>query len=158
MKFSIVKGCLALVIATTSIPVGEVLTLAQTSSGSVATVASAGTLDIGRDHFINVQAQRVPLERLRIVCVTFHKFSGIKVIDQATGQTIAHTVNIGFEEITITFNKPIPVGETVRVVMENSTVRGIGEGITVPYRIFAYSNTFGEIPIGTALVRTPSKD
>ena len=42
--------------------------------------------------------------------------------------------------------------------MEDSTVRGVNTGFIVPYRVFSISSTLGEIPIGTAIVRTPDTD
>ncbi|MEM8781181.1 MAG: hypothetical protein AAGF26_20485 [Cyanobacteria bacterium P01_G01_bin.49] len=158
MKRLIFTGLSTLAIINASLLTVETIALAKNSSGGVGTVATAGTLDAGRDHFINVNVESEPFERLRIVCVTFHKFSAIKVVDAATNQPIPHTIDLGFEEINITFDQSLQVGKTVKIIIENSTVRGIGEGITVPYRIFAFSNTFGEIPLGTALVKTPDND
>ena len=46
----------------------------------------------------------------------------------------------------------------MRTIVEGYVVRGANTGITVPHHIFSISQTFGEITIGTAIVRTPDHD
>ena len=70
---------------------------------------------------------------------------------------VAPSINYGFEEFTLTFAEPIPTDETIRIVMKNSRVRGtINAGIDVPYRVFGtYPNLGEEVPLDTAVIRTP---
>ncbi len=117
-------------------------------------IAKAGTINASKDHYFDVNVKGEPLNRLRVLCITFHELDNVKVVDRASGQEIPHTVNYGFEEFTVTFDRSIPVGQKVRVIIEGATVRGKNTGTIVPYRIFAESDAFGEIPLGTALVRT----
>ena len=121
-------------------------------------VFNAGTLSAGRNHYFDVEVRGEPLDRLKVFCITFHNLNNVKVVDRDSGQTIPHTINYGFEEFTITFNKSVSLGQKIRVIIEGATVRGINTGVTVPYRIFSESNTFGTIPLGTAMVRTPDRD
>ena len=126
--------------------------------GSVAPrVIEAGTVNVAGDHYFEVEVMGEPLERIKVVCVTFHELKGVKVVD-SSGREIPHQINYGFEEFTITFNEPVATNTTVRTIIEGSTVSGINTGIFVPYRIFATSTAFGEIPVGTAVVRTPSEN
>lgn len=60
--------------------------------------------------------------------------------------------------LTVTFDQSVPLGQNIRVIIEGATVRGVNRGAIVPYRIFAESSTFGAIPLGTALVRTPDSN
>lgn len=115
------------------------------------TVSDAGTLNSNEDHFVEVDVEGFPLDRIRVVCVTFHELSDVEVSGVSTPSNIAY----GFEEFTITFDEAIPTGETVRITMLDSRVRGRLSGLTVPYRIFGYSDELGEIPLGTAVVVVP---
>ncbi len=117
-------------------------------------ISKAGTINAAEDHYFDINVKGEPLNRLRVLCVTFHELDNVKVIDQASGQEIPHTVNYGFEEFTVTFDRSLPLGQKVRVIIEGATVRGKNTGEIIPYRIFAESDAFGEIPLGTALVRT----
>ena len=116
-------------------------------------IAQAGILNSAQDHFFDVNVNAEPLNRLLVRCVTFHELEEVKIIDPATDEEIPHETNYDFEEFTVTFDEPIPVGQQVRIVMEGSTVRGVTTGIIVPYRVFGVSNALGTIPLGTALVR-----
>lgn len=121
-------------------------------------VANAGTLNAARDHYFDVLANGEPLNRVQVNCVTFHELDDVKVVDPASGQTIPHTTNYGFETFAVTFNEPLAVGQQARIVIEGSSVRGKTTGIIVPYRIFGESDALGTIPLGTALVRGPSEN
>ena len=128
------------------------------SGNRAPSVVKAGLANTAADHFIEVEVDGEALERLSIVCVTFHELSGVKVIDSKTNAGIPHTIDFGFEEFVITFNEPVAVGTKVRTIIEGSTVRGLNSGLIVPYRVFASSRTLGEIPVGTAIVRTPDTE
>lgn len=119
-------------------------------------IIQAGLLNSVQDHFFDVLVSGEPLNRLEVKCVTFHELDEVKVIDPATDKEIPHGINFGFEEFTVTFDEPIPVGSEVRIVMEGTTIRGVTSGIIVPYRIFGVSDALGTIPLGTALVRGAS--
>lgn len=155
MKLLLIKGLSALAIATAFVPVVVPVASVLAESGAATAIARAGTLRQGNDHFLEVEVKGEALERLKVVCVTFHKLDEVKVVSANNGQAIPYSIQYGFEEFTVTFDQPIAVGDTVRIVMEGSSVRGLTTGITVPYRVFATSSTFGEIPIGTAIVRAP---
>ena len=111
---------------------------------TTAVVSDAGVLRSGRDHFFEVTVEGDPLQRVRVECVTFHKLDGLEI--SVGGQVIQPDVHYGFEEFTLTFDEPIPDGETIRIVMQNSRVRGaINAGIDVPYVFMAL------IPASTTL-------
>ncbi|MEL6442413.1 MAG: hypothetical protein AAFQ80_24610 [Cyanobacteria bacterium J06621_8] len=121
-------------------------------------IAQAGILNSDQDHFFDINVNAEPLNRLEVQCVTFHELDEVKVINPDTNEEIPHQINFGFEEFTVTFDEPIPVGQQIRIVMEGSTVRGVTTGIIVPYRIFGVSDALGTIPLGTALVRGSSSN
>lgn len=157
MKNTVVKGLAALAIATSSFSLAMPIAQAQIEVGaSTPIVSNAGTLNSNNDHFVEVAVNGdSPLQRLKVVCVTFHELSAVKVLD-GNGQEIPHSFAPGFEEFTITFDEAVTAGNDVRIVMEDSRIAGRRDGLTVPYRIFAtYPEVGGEIPIGTALIRIP---
>ena len=177
MKNLFFPGLSTLVIATILIPSTDNIVQAQSKSEHILitqrapeiaqrkfqgntppVVFNAGILNAAKDHYFDVEVRGEALDRLKVFCITFHNLNNVKVIDRESGQTIPHTINYGFEEFTITFNKSVPLGQKIRVVVEGATVRGINTGVTVPYRVFSESSTFGTIPLGTAMVRTPSRD
>lgn len=121
-------------------------------------IANAGILNAASDHYFDVLVNGEPLNRLQVNCVTFHELEEAQVLDPATGETIPHSVNYGFEEFSVTFNEPVPVGQEVRIVMAGSTVRGVTTGVIVPYRVFGESDALGTIPLGTAIVRGKSEN
>ena len=121
-------------------------------------IAKAGTLNTARDHYFDVLVNGEPLNRLQVNCVTFHELDDVKVLDPASGQSIPHNTNYGFETFAVTFNEPVPVGQEVRIVIEGSSVQGKTTGIIVPYRVFGESDALGTIPLGTALVRGASEN
>ena len=158
MKNLVVRSLSALAIATSSFALVAPVVQAQSSVGvSTPIVSDAGTLDRGNDHFVEVSVNGdMPLSRLKIVCVTFHELSGVKVVDAATGDPIPSSLDYGFETFTVTFDQPLAAGTEVRLIMEDSRVQGRKAGLTVPYQVFAtYPEIGGEIPIGTALIRIP---
>ena len=122
------------------------------------TVSNAGILNAAKDHYFDVEVRGEPLDRLKVFCVTFHELQRVKVIDTQSGRTIPHNIQYGFEEFTITFTESVPLGQKIRVIVEGATVRGVTTGQIVPYRVFSESETFGTIPLGTAIVRTPDTD
>ena len=129
---------------------------AQASSANV--VSETGVLRNGQDHFFEVAVQAEPLKRLRVKCVTFHELDSLAVF--IDGQKVTPQEHFGFEEFTLTFDEPVPVGETIRVVMLNSRIPGrFLKSVAVPYRIFANYPRFSndEFPLGTAVVRSPQK-
>ena len=76
------------------------------------------------------------------------------------GETISPDIHYGFEEFTLTFAEEVTDGDVIRIVMENSRVRGtINAGIDVPYRVYGTyaSLNNSEVPLGTAVVRTRSR-
>lgn len=150
MKRVVVGLLSALALSSTVVagPISEALAIA-----TAPLVSDAGALREGRDHYLEVSVDGFPLDRIKIVCVTFHELSEAKV----EGTDIPATIDYGFEQFTITFAEPIPVGETVRINMLDSQVRGRYDGLTVPYRVFGYSSELGEIPLGTALVTVPEQ-
>ncbi|MGB3491564.1 MAG: hypothetical protein WBA57_02465 [Elainellaceae cyanobacterium] len=121
------------------------------AAANAPTVSDAGSLDRGEDHFVEVDVEGFALDRIRVVCVTFHELSDVEV----SGVSAVSSVDYGFEEFTVTFDEAVPVGDTVRITMLDSKVRGRLSGLTVPYRIFGYSEELGEIPLGTAVVVVP---
>ena len=152
------KGLSALAIATSTLSLAMPIAQAQIEVGiSAPIVSNAGTLDRGNDHFIDVSVNgEMPLDRLKVVCVTFHELSGVSVVDANTGDAIPFDVDYGFENFTLTFNDPIEAGKEVRIIMADSRVRGRKDGLTVPYQVFATYPEIGDaIPIGTALIRIP---
>lgn len=152
MKRTAFGALSAIALATAAVPAIVADAVAQISAPYV---ADSGTLDRGQDHFVDVKAAGGPLERIKVVCVTFHELDDIEIVDEA-GNEIPHSVNYGFEEFTITFNEAIPDGETARIVMLNSRIRGRLGGLTVPYRIFGTTPMIeGLIPFGTAVVTVP---
>lgn len=119
-------------------------------------IADSGLLNANEDHYFDVLVSGEALSRLEVQCVTFHELDEAKILDPETGQEIPHTLSYGFEEFAVTFDESVPVGQTVRIVMEGTTVRGVTTDIIVPYRVFGTSEVLGTIPLGTALVRGPS--
>ena len=122
---------------------------------TAATVSDAGVLRRGQDHFFEVSVKDDPLQRVRVQCTTFHELDGVEVYVGDTA--VEPSINYGFEEFTLTFAEPVPADETIRIVRKNSQVRGsINAGIDVPYRVFGnYPNLGAEVPLGTAVIRTP---
>ncbi|MEL6320536.1 MAG: hypothetical protein AAFQ57_07765 [Cyanobacteria bacterium J06626_14] len=158
MKRAFLKGFAVVAIAASAFSIEMPASQAQIEVGaSTPTVSNAGTLNRNNDHFVEVTVNGdMPLARLKVVCVTFHELSGVKVVDADTGADIAHSFSPGFEEFTLTFTEPLEAGKTVRIVMEDSRVRGRLSGLTVPYQIFATYPTIGtDIPIGTAVITIP---
>ncbi|NEQ95889.1 MAG: hypothetical protein F6K30_04015 [Cyanothece sp. SIO2G6] len=158
MKNVVIQEFSALAIATASFSLAMPMAQAQIEVGvSTPTVSNAGTLNEGNDHFVEVEINGDnPLQRLKIVCVTFHELSAVRIVD-ASGAAIPSNINYGFEEFTITFDDALTAGKQVRIIMEDSRVGGRRDGLTVPYQVFAtYPEIGGEIPIGTALITIPS--
>ena len=158
IKQLVMKGLTAMAIATAAFSVEIPVAQAQLEVGlSAPIVSNAGTLNRGNDHFLDVSVNGdMPLDRLTVVCVTFHELSGATIIDADTGAEIPSSIDYGFEEFTVTFAELVESGKTIRIIMEDSLVRGRREGLTVPYRVFATYPTLGEnIPIGTALIALP---
>ncbi|MEL6441158.1 MAG: hypothetical protein AAFQ80_18125 [Cyanobacteria bacterium J06621_8] len=119
-------------------------------------IVKSGLLNAAEDHYFDVMVSGEPLNRIEVQCVTFHELDEVKVLNPATGKEIPHTLNYGFEEFAVTFDEPAALGETVRIVIEGSTVRGVTTEVIVPYRVFGTSQVLGTIPLGTALVRGAS--
>ncbi|MDX2211760.1 MAG: hypothetical protein SFY66_00600 [Oculatellaceae cyanobacterium bins.114] len=157
MKRQLLKALSVLAIASTALPFATFAAQAQQQYGITAPIVSgAGTLNRNEDHYIEVQVNGThPVDRIKVVCVTFHQLSGVTVTNAATRAEIPAEVAYGFENFTVTFEEPIQAGTTIRLVMEDSRVRGQFEGLNVPYRVFAVSSDLGEIPIGTAIVEVP---
>lgn len=156
MKTHLFHGLAAIALATA--PMVAIAPIAE-ATFSTAVVSDSGVLRAGRDHFFEVTVEGEPLPRIRVQCVTFHELSGLEIF--VDGEAIEPDVFFGFEEFTLTFDEPIAVGSTIRIVMEDSRVRGtINAGIDVPYRVFGTyaSLNDGEVPIGTAIVRTPIRN
>lgn len=154
----ILKGLMVMAIATTASLTELSTAQAQLEVGiSAPIVSNAGTLNRGNDHFLDIAVNgEMPLDRVRVVCITFHELTGVTVVDAATGADIPFDVAYGFEEFTVTFAESLEAGKTARIIMEDSSVRGRREGLTVPYRVFATYSSLGEdIPIGTALIALP---
>ncbi|MEO0409015.1 MAG: hypothetical protein AAF289_16855 [Cyanobacteria bacterium P01_A01_bin.135] len=142
----------AIALATIAVPA---IVLEASAQLTAPYVSGAGTLDRNQDHFVDIEAAGGPLERVKVVCVTFHQLEDVKVVD-GDGNDIPHTVNYGFEEFTVTFDEPIPEGEKARFVLVDSRVRGRRTGLTIPYRIFGTTPMLeGLIPFGTAIVTVP---
>lgn len=120
-------------------------------------IAKAGLLNAARDHYFDVSVNGEALNRIEVECVNFHELDEVKVLNPESGETIPHNTDYGFEEFVVTFEEPVPVGQMIRIVMEGSTVRGVTTGIIVPYRVFGNSDSLGNIPLGTALVRGASE-
>lgn len=159
MKYPLVRQGMAAAIALATLSLTALSVQAQQRFGFTTPIVSgAGTLNSNEDHYIEIQVNgSEPLDRIKIVCVTFHRLSGVAVTDTETDMPVPHSVDYGFETFTVTFDEPIPPGKTVRLLMEDSSIRGRISGINVPYRVFAVSQNLGEIPIGTAIVQVPDR-
>ncbi|MEL6580302.1 MAG: hypothetical protein AAFQ14_11150 [Cyanobacteria bacterium J06621_12] len=116
-------------------------------------IAKAGLLNAARDHYFDVNVTGEALNRIEVECVNFHELENVQVVNPDSGEIIPHNTDYGFEEFVVTFEEPVAVGQMIRIVMEGSTVRGVTTGIIVPYRVFGNSDSLGNIPLGTALVR-----
>ncbi|MEM9266333.1 MAG: hypothetical protein AAGA46_12480 [Cyanobacteria bacterium P01_F01_bin.13] len=152
MKRLFMNGLVAIAMFTS---VGTIAPAAE-AKFTAATVSEAGVLRGGRDQFFEVTVEGDPLQRVRVECVTFHRLDGLDIY--VGGEKITPDVRYGFEEFTLTFAEDIADGETIRIVMKNSRVRGtINEGIDVPYRVYGTyaSLNNSEVPLGTAVIRTP---
>lgn len=152
MKRLFMNGLVAIAMLTS---VGTIAPVAE-ATFTAATISDAGVLGGGQDQFFEVTVEGEPLQRVRVQCVTFHRLDGVDVY--VGGKQITPDVHYGFEEFTLTFAEDIPDGETIRIVMKNSRVRGtINEGIDVPYLVFGTyaSLNNSEVPLGTAVIRTP---
>ncbi|MEO0456654.1 MAG: hypothetical protein AAF152_08730 [Cyanobacteria bacterium P01_A01_bin.114] len=146
-------NCLSAIAVVATIP--AFAPMAQ-AAFTTAIVANSGTLQGGRDHFLDVSIEGDPLQRIRVQCVTFHELDGVTV--SVGGRQVEPDIHYGFEEFTLTFDEPIRDGENMRIVMTNSRVRGsINAGIEVPYRVYGTYPSLNnlEVPLGTAIVRTP---
>ncbi len=148
MKRVVVGMLSALALSSMAIagPASEALAIA-----TAPLVTDAGVFNQGQDHYVEVSVDGFPLDRIKIVCISFHELSEAKI----EGTDIPSTIAYGFEEFTITFDESIAVGETIRINMIDSRVRGRYDGLSVPYRVFGYSEALGEIPLGTAVVTVP---
>ncbi|MEO1340133.1 MAG: hypothetical protein AAFV28_03085 [Cyanobacteria bacterium J06635_13] len=116
-------------------------------------IAQAGLLNADKDHYFDVVVNGEALNRVEVECVNFHELDDVQVLNADSGETIPHRTDFGFEEFAVTFDEAVPVGQTIRIVMTGSSVRGVTTGIIVPYRVFGNSDALGNIPLGTALVR-----
>ncbi|MEO1401513.1 MAG: hypothetical protein AAFV72_09750 [Cyanobacteria bacterium J06635_1] len=153
MKKRLVNGLAAITVAT--ITATAIAPIAE-AAFAIAIVSNSGTLQGGQDHFVDISIEGDPLQRLRVQCVTFHELDGVQVI--VGGETVEPDIHYGFEEFTLTFDEPLLDGENLRIVMNNSRVRGsINAGIEVPYRVYGTYPSLNnlEVPLGTAIVRTP---
>ncbi|MEO1592482.1 MAG: hypothetical protein AAFU71_14510 [Cyanobacteria bacterium J06632_22] len=154
MKRLLLNGVAAVAMVSTVVAMAP---MAQ-ATFTAAVVSSAGVLRSGQDHFFEVTVEGDPLQRLRVECVTFHKLSGLNIT--VDGQTVEPDIHFGFEEFTLTFDEAVPDDAVIRIVMEDSEVLGtINAGINVPYRVYGTyaSLNNAEVPLGTAIVRTPSR-
>ena len=152
MKKLLLNGLAALAMTST---VAVASMPAAQATFTAATVSEAGVLRGGQDHFFEVSVEGDPLQRVRVQCITFHELDGLEIL--VGDKVVQPAINYGFEEFTLTFAEPVPTDETIRIVMKNSRVRGnINAGIDVPYRVFGtYPNLGDEVPLGTAVIRTP---
>ncbi|MEM7063678.1 MAG: hypothetical protein AAF572_11005 [Cyanobacteria bacterium P01_B01_bin.77] len=152
MKKLLLNGLAALAMTST---LAVATAPAAQATFTAATVSEAGILRGGQDHYFEVSVEGDALQRVRVQCITFHELDGLEIF--VGDQAVEPSVNYGFEEFTLTFAEPVPTDETIRIVMKNSRVRGtINAGIDVPYRVYGtYPNLGDEVPLGTAVIRTP---
>ena len=152
MKKLLLNGLAALTMTST---IAMAMTPAANAVFIAATVSEAGVLRRGQDHYFELSVEGDPLQRVRVQCITFHELDGLEIF--VGGEVVEPDINYGFEEFTLTFAEPVPADETIRIVMKNSRVRGsINAGIDVPYRVYGtYPNLGAEVPLGTAVIRTP---
>lgn len=152
MKKLLLNGLAALTMTST---VAMAMAPAANAVFIAATVSEAGVLRRGQDHYFELSVEGDPLQRVRVQCITFHELDGLEIF--VGGEVVEPDINYGFEEFTLTFAEPVPADETIRIVMKNSRVRGsINAGIDVPYRVYGtYPNLGAEVPLGTAVIRTP---
>lgn len=122
---------------------------------TAATVSRTGASRQGTEQFFEIKVGRDALQRVRVQCVTFHTLDDLDVY--VGGKKVAADVQYGFEEFTVSFPENVPSGETIRIVMKNSRVRGAAiKGFAVPFRVFGnYATINGEVPLGTAIISTP---
>ena len=151
MKKLLLNGLAALAMTSTVVAAVPAAQAAFTA----ANVSDAGVLRRGQDHFFEVSVEGDPLQRVRVQCITFHELDGLEIF--VGDKAVEPAVNYGFEEFTLTFAEPVPADETIRIVMKNSRVRGtVNAGIDVPYRVYGtYPDLGAEVPLGTAIIRTP---
>lgn len=151
MKKLLLNGLAALAMTSAAVAIAP----AANATFTAATVSDAGVLRRGQDHFFEVSVEGDPLQRVRVQCITFHELDGLEIF--VGDKSVEPSVNYGFEEFTLTFADPVPADETIRIVMKNSRVRGtVNAGIDVPYRVYGtYPNLGAEVPLGTAVIRTP---
>ena len=152
MKKLLLNGLAALAMTSTAV---MVMAPAANAVFTAASVSNAGVLRSGQDHYFELSVEGDPLQRVRVQCITFHELDGLEIF--VGGKAVEPDINYGFEEFTLTFAEPVPADETIRIVMKNSRVRGtINAGIDVPYRVYGtYPNLGAEVPLGTAVIRTP---
>lgn len=155
MKKLLLNSLAAIALGATTIPAA--IPTAQ-AAFTTAVVSDAGLLQGGRDHYFEITVEGDPLQRVRVECVTFHELDGVEIF--VGGEAVSPDIHYGFEEFTLTFAEEIPDDEVIRIVMNNSRVRGaINAGIDVPYRVYGTyaSLNNSEVPLGTAIVRTRSR-
>lgn len=121
-------------------------------------ISNTGLLNANQDHYFDVLVKAEPLSRLKVECVNFHELDSVEVLNAESSETIASSIDYGFEEFTVTFDEAVPLGQEIRIVMKGSTVQGETTGIIVPYRVFGDSEALGTIPLGTALVRGATRE
>ncbi|NER79276.1 MAG: hypothetical protein F6K42_06770 [Leptolyngbya sp. SIO1D8] len=160
MRKRLVNSFAAVVLTATPMAAIAVTAISPAAQATFTTavVSNAGVLQAGRDHFFELTVEGDPLQRVRVECVTFHELDGLEI--SVDGEAIEPSIHYGFEEFTLTFAEPIASGKTIRIVMNNSRVRGaINAGIDVPYRVYGTypSLNDAEVPLGTAIVRTPRR-
>ncbi|MGF1523694.1 MAG: hypothetical protein ACFBSF_15365 [Leptolyngbyaceae cyanobacterium] len=152
MKKLLFNGLAAIALTTTTMiaiaPIAEAVF-------TTAVVSDAGLLQGGRDHYFEITVEGDPLQRVRVECITFHELDGLEIF--VNGEAVSPDIHYGFEEFTLTFADEVTDSDVIRIVMENSRVRGtINANIDVPYRVYgtyaSLNNT--EVPLGTAVVRT----
>lgn len=153
MKRILLNGLVGIAMATATVT--SIATMAQ-AKFTAAVVSEAGVQRGGQDHFFEVTVAGDSLQRIRVQCITFHELDGLEI--SVNGEQVEPDIHYGFEEFTLTFDEPVADGEVIQIVMENSRVRGsINAGIDVPYRVYGNYPSLNneEIPLGTAIVRTP---
>ncbi|MEM9006156.1 MAG: hypothetical protein AAGE59_21840 [Cyanobacteria bacterium P01_F01_bin.86] len=152
MKKLLFNGLAAIALATTTM---TAIVPTVEAAFTTAVVSDSGLLQGGRDHYFEITVEGDPLQRVRVECITFHELDGLEIL--VNGEAVSPEVHYGFEEFTLTFAEEIAASDVIRIVMENSRVRGsINAGIDVPYRVYGTyaSLNNSEVPLGTAVIRT----
>ncbi|MBW4522960.1 MAG: DUF2808 domain-containing protein [Scytolyngbya sp. HA4215-MV1] len=159
MKGYFAAGISALLLASTAaiVPVLTQPAQAQMRFNFTAPIIADSGI-VGTQHFIRVAVTGMALQDLMIALPQqMERYDKINVVDQA-GKEIPANIKATKERVAITFTNPVPPDSYVEVKFTNVQMT-TGGGEYLYYLVTGKrSGLQGEIPIGTAQVRVPSRD